>query len=182
MKIVLSRKGFDNQYGGQPSPILPDGTLLSLPIPSKNENIKFSDIMQNGKTYLEIIKELNSNSKIKEEYTCHLDPDIRKASLPRNHDWKPLFGQAASALGHLENNGITKGDIFLFFGSFRQTEENNGKLNYVKNAHEIHAIYGYLQVGEKYQKVFPKSLQYHPHAKKSFLSSQIMPFMKLPKI
>jgi len=43
MKVILSRKGFDSQYGGMPSPILPDGTLLSLPIPSKtdmNYNIK----------------------------------------------------------------------------------------------------------------------------------------------
>ena len=28
MKVVLSRKGFDSQYGGMPSPVLPDGTLL----------------------------------------------------------------------------------------------------------------------------------------------------------
>ena len=34
MKVVLSRKGFDSSYGGFPSPILPDGTLISLPIPS----------------------------------------------------------------------------------------------------------------------------------------------------
>ena len=37
MKVILSRKGFDSQYGGMPSPILPDGTLLSLPIPSKTD-------------------------------------------------------------------------------------------------------------------------------------------------
>ena len=34
MKIILSRKGFDSSYGGYPSPILPDGSLVSLPIPS----------------------------------------------------------------------------------------------------------------------------------------------------
>ncbi|MGC9779576.1 MAG: hypothetical protein HZR80_10075 [Candidatus Heimdallarchaeota archaeon] len=34
MKVILSRKGFDSSYGGHPSPILPDGTLISLPIPS----------------------------------------------------------------------------------------------------------------------------------------------------
>jgi hypothetical protein len=33
MKVILSRKGFDSEYGGIASPILPDGTLLSLPIP-----------------------------------------------------------------------------------------------------------------------------------------------------
>jgi len=35
MKLILSRKGFDSTYGGYPSPILPDGTLLSLPIPNR---------------------------------------------------------------------------------------------------------------------------------------------------
>ena len=33
MKIILSRKGFGASYGGKLSPIFPDGTLYSLPIP-----------------------------------------------------------------------------------------------------------------------------------------------------
>ena len=33
MKFILSRKGYDSQYGGEPSPVLADGTMLSLPIP-----------------------------------------------------------------------------------------------------------------------------------------------------
>ena len=33
MKLILSRKGFDSQSGGCPSPIFPNGTLYSLPIP-----------------------------------------------------------------------------------------------------------------------------------------------------
>jgi hypothetical protein len=48
MKIILSRKGFDAKFGGKPSPILPDGTLLSLPIP----NMKYvSNILYDGKIY-----------------------------------------------------------------------------------------------------------------------------------
>ncbi len=35
MKVILSRKGMDSTSGGIASPILPDGTLLSLPIPDK---------------------------------------------------------------------------------------------------------------------------------------------------
>ena len=34
MKIILSRKGFDSENGGYASPILPDGSLVSLPIPN----------------------------------------------------------------------------------------------------------------------------------------------------
>ena len=58
MKVILSRKGFDSQYGGMPSPILPDGTMLSLPIPSKDDNIKYSDLNWNGKSYYDLIHEL----------------------------------------------------------------------------------------------------------------------------
>src|ERR1035441_4619606 len=31
MKLILSRKGFDSSAGGKPSPIFPDGTMISLP-------------------------------------------------------------------------------------------------------------------------------------------------------
>ena len=51
MKVVFSRKGFDSQYGGMPSPILSDGTLLSLPIPSKEDNTKYAGLTWNGKSY-----------------------------------------------------------------------------------------------------------------------------------
>ncbi|RIE11762.1 hypothetical protein SMC3_08215 [Candidatus Cryosericum hinesii] len=34
MRVILSRKGFDSGYGGWASPILPDGRMLSLPIPA----------------------------------------------------------------------------------------------------------------------------------------------------
>ena len=51
MKIILSRKGFDSGNGGQPSPILPDGTLLSMPIPSNDSDNTYSTIMWNGMSY-----------------------------------------------------------------------------------------------------------------------------------
>lgn len=41
MKVVLSRKGMDSAAGGIPSPILPDGTLLSFPIPDGASGQKF---------------------------------------------------------------------------------------------------------------------------------------------
>ena len=34
MKLIFSRKGFDSSAGGIPSPILPDGRMISLPIPA----------------------------------------------------------------------------------------------------------------------------------------------------
>lgn len=41
MKVVLSRKGMDSRAGGIPSPILPDGTLLSLPIPNEKSGVPY---------------------------------------------------------------------------------------------------------------------------------------------
>lgn len=78
MKVILSRKGFDSQNGGQPSPILPDGTLLSLPIPQEDDTVKFTELFYGQKSYYEIIKELNPRSiQIIKKPTAHLDPDIR---------------------------------------------------------------------------------------------------------
>jgi hypothetical protein len=170
MRIILSRKGFDAQYGGQASPIMPDGTLLSLPIPAKNESLKFSDLNFKEKTYLEIIKELNPNTKIKDNYVCHLDPDLRSDVIQREIGWLPLFGQTGGAQGHLSGKGIKNGDLFLFFGSFKETEFINGILKYKRNTPELHLIFGYLQIGSIYSDIskLSKELQYHPHAQKRF--------------
>ncbi len=166
MKIILSRKGFDSEFGGQPSPILPDGTLLSLPIPSKHESIFFKELAHKGKSYYDIIKELDSDSKIKEKYTCHLDPDLRGDIYSRPYFWQPLFGQADTAQSHLNSQGVGKGDLFLFFGTFRQTEEIDGKLHYEKKSKEKHVIFGYMQIGAVHNDcmLFPKEISYHPHA------------------
>jgi hypothetical protein len=43
IKLVLSRKGFDSANGGIPSPIFPDGRLLSLPIPATSSPTRFAD-------------------------------------------------------------------------------------------------------------------------------------------
>ena len=42
MRLILSRKGFDSANGGCPSPIFPDGSMLSLPIPSRSAPHRYS--------------------------------------------------------------------------------------------------------------------------------------------
>jgi len=166
MRIILSRKGFDTGYGRQASPILPDGTLLSIPIPSKKDTLKYSELKYMDKTYFEIIKELNPNSKVKDYYTCHLDPDIRYEVIQRDDEWVPLFGQTGSAQGHLSGNGISVGDLFLFFGTFRNTKYINGLLTYDRNSSIIHLIFGFLQIGEicnDFKKISDR-FPYHPHS------------------
>jgi hypothetical protein len=161
-KIILSRKGFDSEYGGIPSPILPDGTMLSLPIPSKGENNKFENLFHNGISYAELIKELGYKQEIEE---CHLDPDLRYDAIVRSSNWRACFGQSGAAASHLLSNDVGVGDIFLFFGWCRLTEyDSNGKLRYVRGASDIHAIYGYLQVGEiAATKEEREKFQWHPH-------------------
>jgi hypothetical protein len=67
---------------------------------------------------------------------------------------------------HLENHGVGPGDIFLFFGWFRQTESIEGKLRFVKTEKEKHILWGYFQVYavfDSYSKLTPQ-FHYHPHA------------------
>ena len=156
MKIILSRKGFDSSNGGCPSPILPDGTLLSMPIPS-NDAESYDDLCYNGETYSDILKQLKPNHR-EPFLNCHVDPDIRdnnrKAAIA---GWKPAFGQCEAAQGLLSNAGVEKGDIFLFFGWFRQVVKHNGSYRFVSRNNggfydhaDMHIIYGYMQVGDIY--------------------------------
>ena len=165
MKIILSRKGFDSSYGKQANPILPDGTLLSLPIPDKDGNNTFSSLNWNGNSYHDIIHSLKPRTKIKVDDMCHLDPDLRKDVKDRLPGWKPAFGQSEAALSHLRNKGVGKGDLFLFFGWFKETEINQGELIYKRGAKELHVIYGYMQIGDIIERKAdaPDWLKDHPH-------------------
>jgi len=101
MKIILSRKGFDSAYGGNPSPILPNGRLISLPIPSNDDEKKYDDLKFDDKnTYFDVMSklvpkirydkkshELNKNTK------CHLDPDIYSEIIKREEGWKACSRQ-----------------------------------------------------------------------------------------
>lgn len=172
MKIILSRKGFDSSYGKQPNPILPDGTLLSLPIPDENGNNTFSSLQWNGTSYYDIIHSLKPRTTIGTEDMCHLDPDLRKEVKDRLSGWEPAFGQSGAALSHLRNMSVGEGDLFLFFGRFKETEENKkGELVFKKGAKDLHIIYGYMQIGEtidvtdvlKGKIKAPDWLKEHPH-------------------
>jgi len=175
MKIILSRKGFDTANGGFPSPILPNGSMVSLPIPSLDD-IHYSDLkIGKDETYFDLMLSLKGEIKygkkwhdLRKNTTCHLDPDIYRAVFPRMKGWKPIFGQINAAQTHLENEGVKEGDIFLFFGTFRHTEYQDGHLRFVRNDTPKHIIFGYLQIEEimkvnKKQKC-PAWMESHPHA------------------
>lgn len=69
-------------------------------------------------------------------------------------------------MGVLRNAGISAGDIFLFFGLFRETEfDREGKLKYVRGSKPVQVIYGYLQIGEILTE--PEQIReysWHPHS------------------
>ena len=147
MKLILSRKGFDSGAGGRPSPIFPDGGLLSLPIPDKSSTIAYKDIAAD---HCECVGELVQDlAGIPPTHRAHLDPDLSARSIPRLRGWRPLFGQVGAAEKHLENNGVGSGDVFLFFGLFRRVERSLLKWRYVRGSRPMHVIFGWLQVAER---------------------------------
>lgn len=182
MKVILSRKGFDSGTGGYPSPILPDGTLLSLPIPDATSDIKYSDLKHKENSYYELMKSLkgtylkdNGNkSSLSKNTSCHLDPDLVYDVFAREKGWRGIFGQIDRAQSHLENQEVKEGDLFLFFGWFRRTIVIGGKLKFdPSDKFGRHIIYGYLQVEEVIQADDQRKLkswmEYHPHALESRL-------------
>ncbi len=185
MKVILSRKGFDSGSGGHPSPILPDGKLLSLPVP-RDGRIKYSEIYADGnKTYYEVMQHLYKDKKIKlkkekfeltQETTCHLDPDLKRNTRKRLPGWNPLFGQHGGDLTHLFNYGVDKGDIFLFFGLFKKTHDVGDSLEFIRGEKKIHCIWGYLEVGDFHDvnnpKRRPKWMDYHPHLHPPMVSDE----------
>ncbi|MDA8481770.1 hypothetical protein NNO07_01715 [Pseudomonas resinovorans] len=168
MRIILSRKGFDSSAGGCPSPILPDGRLCSLPIPDPESAICFGDIAFGGINLGDVVSGLSREAGWHHR-RAHLDPDLRPDALPRLPGWRPMLGQNGSAQGHLRNEGIAIGDLFLFFGSFRPVEEmGHGDWRFIPGQPARQVIWGWLQVGEilRVDDVPTDAMpwaRYHPH-------------------
>ena len=147
MKLILSRKGFDSSSGGVPSPIFPDGTMISLPIPDKASTLAYKDIAGNASASVgELVQDLAGRPQT---HRAHLDPDLSSHSIPRRQGWRPLFGQEGAAERHLENQGVGPGDIFLFFGLFREVDKSPVGWQYLRSSRPIHVLFGWLQVAER---------------------------------
>lgn len=167
MKLVLSRKGFDSSAGGVPSPIFPDGRMVSLPIPDKSSSVTYGDISYEGGSLGDIVSDL-TNKRLPPHYRAHIDPDLVAAGLPRLPGWRPIFGQAGSSQSHLRNNNVGLDDLFLFFGLYRRVERLNGSYTWARDAGPCHVIWGWLQVAEVVyiDSARPSEYewaQYHPH-------------------
>ncbi len=175
MKIVLSRKGFDSSVGGCASPILPDGVMLSLPIPTSTDCLSYDDIQSpGGLTFAELIRQLLGDKSPVLSKRAHLDPDLVSGARPRAPGWRGSLGQIRAAAGHLRNQQVGVGDLFLFYGWFRPVESVNGRYEFRSRDAGFHAIYGYLEIGQVLSAPafaeLPPWLRDHPHAMPSRLS------------
>ncbi len=172
MKVILSRKGMDSSCGGFPSAIV-DKKLILFPIPNYVDNIKYSDIFSGYKDYsmFDLFSKISNKLiliVLTKDTKCHLDPDISYESLPRQINWRGAFGQSGAAQTVLEKSGVSKNDIFLFFGWFGEYIDlgNCFKFN---NGTGKHILYGYLQVGDilyPNRETTPDWLCYHSHVKR----------------
>jgi hypothetical protein len=166
VKVILSRKGFDSSNGKYPSPILPDGKMLSLPIPISGD-VPYCELdAPGGKTYEQVIEELKVDAHIAGK-GAHMDPDLVRTARDRSPGWRPAFGQNDKAQKLLYKYNVSEGDLFLFFGWFQYTKKLSNQLRYQRGSPKIHAIFGYLEVGEIYhvneEAELPSWLDYHPH-------------------
>ena len=144
---------------------MPDGTLLPLPIPEKLSAIRYTDIVLHGHRLGRVVQDLTGGRQ-RAEFGAHLDPDIVPSAYPRMTDWRGLFGQTDVAQRVLERERVGGGDLFLFFGWFREVEERAGVFQFVKGAPDLHLLWGWLQVervlaAETDQ--IPAWAAYHPH-------------------
>lgn len=175
MRLVLSRKGFDSACGGVPSPVLPDGTVRPLPIPYRTGSRTYKELGGPAPIAAELIADLargrrtpwSRHEPITPDTPTHLDPDLDPHVVPRPPHWRAAFGQVNAAQTHLRNNGVCAGDLFLFFGLFRPAERAAGRWRFVPGLPAVHAVWGWLQVGDVYPATprgpVPPGLETHEH-------------------
>jgi hypothetical protein len=168
MHLILSRKGFDSSpaCGGCASPILPDGQMISLPIPHASGRTPFSGVKSGGHDVGQMVADL-SNRRVGAGDLAHLDPDLEHSARRRRAGWRPAFGQDRIAQRHLDRMGVSAGDLFLFFGWFREVAVVRGRYRYRAGAPDLHVIFGWLRVGQVLRlgpDPIPAWLADHPHA------------------
>jgi hypothetical protein len=186
VQLVLSRKGFDAGWGGRPSPILPDGRLLSIPIPEPRpagSGVAYAHLRVPGEnaSYARLLRRLGiravrypaaayrgerGGSVVRvplERARAHLDPDLEAATTERAPGWRPAFGQIGGAQRHLAGREVGPGDLFLFFGWFRATR-TLPRQRLVYDGPDLHVLWGWLEVEEVVPVTEETELGWaHPH-------------------
>jgi hypothetical protein len=165
MRIVLSRKGFDSSAGKVASPIFDDGAMISLPIPERGSGTTYGEVSTRRGGLGELVEQLTLG-EVPHTHHVHLDPDLEAEARERAPGWRPLFGQVDAAQTVLARNGVGVGDLFLFFGWFREIEATARGLRYRRGAPDQHVLFGWLQVGavlDPRRDAVPVWARSHPH-------------------
>ncbi len=105
------------------------------------------DLNFKGVNLGEIVSQLTCG-RIRPDATVHFDPDLDSSMTARGKGWRPSLGQMSAAQMHLRNNNVCVGDVFLFFGWFREVEMGAMGWQFVRNAPNKHVMFGWLQIGE----------------------------------
>ena len=176
MRFILSRKGYDSQFGGSPSPVFRskdqnfDGLMYSIPVPERDS--KGNSYIYSGLHAPKTPIDCPVNTRY-----FHLDPDIRPElhqNLPNK--WEPIFGQSEAAASHLKAQHVQEGDIFLFFGLFQDVAWNPYRKQWLfGNSKPFHAVWGYMQIGKIIENVdenIQKKYSWHPHCQESYHSDK----------
>lgn len=148
MKIILSRKGCDSASGRCSSLIFPEGGILSLPIPDAYGPIRYSDISTSVAGFTKVGEVCDALGLQLGDQRVHLDPDLSALGRARDDGWTPTFGQDGAAERHLRNEGVDVGDLFLFFGWFRDVAPVGSRLRLVRGGRDVYLFFGWLQVGQ----------------------------------
>ena len=131
MRVIFSRNRFDRRSGGVASPII-NGHFISLPSPATRLSVTTYGDLGLG----EIVEDL-TRGRIGADRLCHNDPDLGSGALG-----------VTRAQAHLRAQGVGPGDIFLFWGLYRQAEKTPDGYRYVRSARREHWLFGWLQVAE----------------------------------
>ena len=153
-RIVLSRKGSDAAWGGRPS-LRVGSELISLPVPESVPRTAAAEETGVGLRYGELLAHPRLGAlhthlrKMAADRYVHLDPDLRPELRPAAGQTgltgkERLFGQTGAAEQHLRNQEVGPGDLFLFFGWFREAEQREGAWRRV--GPEEHCLWGGLQI------------------------------------
>ncbi len=180
MRIIFSRKGIDSKTEPctKPSPEFSDGTFVSIPIPYGHSPVRYDQIASvRGDNMGTLVSSLMNAPS---DGCAHLDPDLFRASRQNRHpEWRPAFGQNNGPLSHLKDQGVTDGDLFLFYGRFQPVD--GSPLRYrrhpdFKNG-DFQAVWGWLRVGECIdldRETVPAGNADHPHAHGSYRGGNML--------
>jgi hypothetical protein len=152
--------------------------MVSIPIPEDEHKFALPYTALHYKRDKKLVDLMETLGKDSYEYKgavtkfrkgrAHIDPDLRRVTLPRRKGWKAVFGQSGKDQTILHENHVGQDDLFLFFGTFSKTFIDGKKTKFDRHHKKQHVIFGYLQVGnvlDVNKDEVPKWLDYFSHAR-----------------